>query len=75
MVGNHYPVTSGILTGALLKTEVFWQAVPDVSKDRYQALHDSKDEGTMILQNVRTAHPTTQCHIPEDLNIQSSGGL
>jgi hypothetical protein len=29
-----------------------------------------KDKGDVTVQNIRNIVPTTQCHIPEDLNIQ-----
>jgi hypothetical protein len=33
-------------------------------------LLDPEDEGTVILQTSGNIHPTTQCHFPEDLNLQ-----
>ena len=28
-----------------------------------------EDEGDVIVHNIRNIIPTTQCHIPEDLNL------
>jgi len=30
----------------------------------------AQEDGTMILQNIRTIHSMTQHHIPEDMNSQ-----